>query len=115
MTSREKYGLVRVVKKLEIFRERTEEEALHILGLCERKAFQTEEVIWNPGDPGVDMLVLITGKLHVKSDAGEIVGQSCPAHPSGRWPASRDTTASSASRRWSLQPHCLCGASLCAV
>jgi hypothetical protein len=34
-------------------------------------------VIWNPGDPGVDMLVLITGKLHVKSDAGEIVGQSC--------------------------------------
>jgi hypothetical protein len=38
------------------------------------------------------MLVLITGKLHVKSDAGEIVGQSWPAHPSGRWPASRDTT-----------------------
>jgi hypothetical protein len=26
------------------------------------------------GGSGVDMLVLITGKLHVKNDAGEIVG-----------------------------------------
>ncbi|MFP6644657.1 MAG: hypothetical protein VCF24_14030 [Candidatus Latescibacterota bacterium] len=54
MSKRMKYGLVRVVKKLEIFRDLTEDEALHILGLCQRKAYDTGDVIWNPGDPGVE-------------------------------------------------------------
>jgi len=54
MSKRMKYGLVRVVKKLEIFRVLTEDEALHILGLCQRKAYDTGDVIWNPGDPGVE-------------------------------------------------------------
>ncbi len=76
--SRDRYGLVKVVQKLEIFSELSEDEALHILGMCARKAFESGEVIWNPGDPGVDMLVLITGKLHVKDDQGQLVGQVLP-------------------------------------
>ena len=76
--SRDRYGLVKVVQKLEIFSELSEAEALHILGKCARKAFEPGEVIWNPGDSGVDMLVLITGKLHVKDDQGQLVGHVLP-------------------------------------
>lgn len=76
--SRDRYGLVKVVQKLEIFSELSEGEALHILGKCARKTFEPGEVIWNPGDPGVDMLVLITGKLHVKDDQGQLVGHVLP-------------------------------------
>lgn len=76
--ARDRYGLIKVVQKLEIFSELDKEEALHILGLCARKAYEPGEVIWKPGDPGVDMLVLITGKLHVKDDQDQLVGQVLP-------------------------------------
>ncbi len=82
-TTRDRYGLIKIVKKLEIFSELNEEEGLHILGLCTRRAFECGEVIWNPGDPGVDMLVLITGKLHVKDDQGQLVGQVLPGSSFG--------------------------------
>lgn len=77
-SSRDRYGLLKVVQKLEIFRDLNEDEALHIFGLCTRRSFEFEEVVWNPGDPGVDMLVLITGKLHVKDDEGQVIGQVLP-------------------------------------
>ena len=78
MNSREKFGLIKIVKKLEIFRQLSEDEGLHILGLCHRKAFGAGEVVWNPGDPGVDLQVLITGKLHVKNADGKLIGQVLP-------------------------------------
>ncbi len=70
--------LLKVVKKLEIFRSLSEQEALHILGLCQQRAFGTGEIIWRPGDPGVDMLVLITGKLHVTNEDGKLISQVLP-------------------------------------
>ena len=78
MKPREQFGLVKIVKKLEIFRGLSEDEGLHILGLCQRRAFDTGEVVWRPGDPGVDMLVLITGKLHVTNEEGLLIGQVLP-------------------------------------
>jgi len=33
--SKGRYGLIKVVKKLEIFRALTEDEGLHILSLCQ--------------------------------------------------------------------------------
>ena len=78
MKTRENFGLIQVVKKLEIFRDLDEQEALHILGLCQRKAFAADEQVWRPGDPGVDMLVLVTGKLHVSNAEGTLIGQVLP-------------------------------------
>ena len=76
--SKDRYGLIKVVKKLEIFRALTEDEGLHILSLCLRRAFAADEVVWRPGDEGVDMLVLITGKLHVVDEAEQVIGQVLP-------------------------------------
>ncbi len=76
--NKDEYGLIKVVQKLEIFRALSEEEGLHILGLCLRRAFAAGEVVWRPGDDGVDMLVLITGKLHVVDDDGKVIGQVLP-------------------------------------
>ena len=52
MKKRDKYGLVKIVQKLEIFRDLSEEEGLHILGMCQRRAFDAEQIVWRPGDPG---------------------------------------------------------------
>ena len=52
--------LIKIIKKLEIFRDLSEAEGLHILGKCQRRAFAAGEIVWRPGDPGVDMLILIT-------------------------------------------------------
>ena len=43
--SKDRYGLIKVIKKLEMFRALTEEEGLHILSLCQRRAFATDEVV----------------------------------------------------------------------
>lgn len=34
--------------------------------------------MWRAGDEGIDMLVLITGKLHVVDEQGQILGQVLP-------------------------------------
>ncbi|MCH7567418.1 MAG: cyclic nucleotide-binding domain-containing protein [Nitrospirae bacterium] len=46
--------------------------------MCQQRAFDTGEIIWRPGDPGVDMLVLITGRLHVTNEDGKLIGQVLP-------------------------------------
>ena len=78
MPSRAQYDLIKVLRKLQIFRELDEEEALSIVGLCQRQAFDEGHVVWRPGDPGVDMQVLISGKLHVKNADGDVVGMVLP-------------------------------------
>ena len=78
MATKDQYGLITVVRRLEIFRELDEEEALHIFGLCQRKAFASGDVVWRPADPGEDMQVLITGKLHVKDAEDHVIGQVLP-------------------------------------
>ena len=78
MKSGGEIGWIKVIKKLEIFHQLDEEECVHILGLCRRRAFDTGEIIWKPGDPGVDLLVLITGRLHVTNAEGKLIGQVLP-------------------------------------
>lgn len=78
MPTRDQFAVFQVVRKLEIFRDLTEEEALHILELCHRRTYDVGEVLWQAGDPGGEMLVLITGKLHVKNTTGDVVGQVLP-------------------------------------
>ena len=70
--------LIKIVEKLEIFRDLSEEEGLHILGMCQRRAFIAGEIVWRPGDPGVDMLVLITGELHVTNADGKMICKVLP-------------------------------------
>ncbi len=78
MVSRDQYDLIKVLRKLELFHTLTEEEAPRILELSKRRAYEQGEVVWQAGDPGVDMQVLVTGLLHVKSADGQTVGQVKP-------------------------------------
>ena len=48
--SKDQYGLIKVVKKLEIFRALAEDEGLHILSLCQRRAFAKDELVWKASD-----------------------------------------------------------------
>ncbi|MBT4097316.1 MAG: cyclic nucleotide-binding domain-containing protein [Gemmatimonadetes bacterium] len=81
--NKDEYGLIKVVQKLELFRALTREEALHVLGMCSRRVFEAEDVVWRPGDEGIDMQVLITGKLHVLDDDEKVIGQVLPGSSFG--------------------------------
>ena len=77
-TTKEDFELVKAIRKLEIFRDLSGEEALTVLQMCKRVSFTAGEVIWNPGDHGDSMLVLISGKLHVKDEEDELIGEVLP-------------------------------------
>ena len=78
MPSRHQYDVFQIVRKLEIFRDLTEDEALYILELCQQCRYAAGTMLWHAGDPGINMFVLITGRLNVKSDIGDVVGRVLP-------------------------------------
>ena len=78
MAKRIEFHLVKVIQKLEIFCDLSPKEAMQVLQLCQRCSFVDGEIIWNPGDKGDSMLVLLSGKLHVKNEEGEVVGEVRP-------------------------------------
>ena len=77
-TSKDDFQLVKLIQKLEIFRDLSREEALNVLQMCQRRSYATDEVVWNPGDSGEDMQVLLSGKLHVKDKDGKLIGEVLP-------------------------------------
>ena len=76
--TKDDFQLVKLIQKLEIFRDLSREEALKVLQMCQRRSYSTDEVIWNPGDPGDDMLVLLSGKLHVRDKDENLIGEVLP-------------------------------------
>ena len=78
MANSAEFQLVEVIQKLEIFCDLSKEEALEVLQLCQRCSFADGEVVWNPGDAGDSMLVLLSGKLHVKNGEGQVIGEVLP-------------------------------------
>ncbi len=78
MTNREEFQLIKLIQKLEIFCDLSNEEALEVLRMCQQKTFAAGEVVWRPEDPGDSMLVLLSGKLHVTDPEGQLIGEVCP-------------------------------------
>ena len=78
MVNSSEFQLVKVIQKLEIFSNLDSEDARTIVRLCQRSSFAEGEVIWKPGDAGDSMFVLISGKLHVKNGADQVIGEVLP-------------------------------------
>lgn len=78
MPDRDEFQLIRLIQKLEIFCDLSREEALYVLRMCQQRSFAADEVVWHPGDPGDDMLVLLSGKLHVIDQEGRLIGEVRP-------------------------------------
>lgn len=65
------YQLVRVIQKLRLFKGLEAEAIKDLLQICRLKNYATAQKIYQAGDPSREMLILLTGKLNVISDAGE--------------------------------------------
>ena len=77
-SGKDEFRLIKLIQKLEIFSALDRREAQQVLRLCERRTYAVDEIVWNPGDPGDDMQVLLTGKLHVRDKAGKLIGEVLP-------------------------------------
>jgi CRP-like cAMP-binding protein len=69
--NRRKYLIMRVVKRMPLFKGLEEKEATFLLRICRPVSYRQGEGIYSAGEPGDDMLILLDGKLRVASTAGD--------------------------------------------
>ena len=69
--NRRKYLIMRVVKKMPLFKGLEEKEVTPLLRICRPVSYRQGEGIYSAGEPGDDMLILLDGKLRVASTAGD--------------------------------------------
>jgi CRP/FNR family transcriptional regulator, cyclic AMP receptor protein len=69
--NRQKYLIMRVVKKMPLFKGLEEKEATSLLRICRPVSYKQGEGIYSAGEASDDMLILLDGKLRVASTAGD--------------------------------------------
>jgi len=72
MNTRE-YQLMQVLKKIPLFKGFEVKEALYLLRICRTTSFQPGQTIYVMGEPSMEMLILLKGKLNVTGRSGEIL------------------------------------------
>ncbi|MEE2658216.1 MAG: cyclic nucleotide-binding domain-containing protein [Candidatus Latescibacterota bacterium] len=72
------YHLVKVIQKMEVFRDFDATEVQRLLRVCRFKSFSDREKIYQKGKPSEEMLVLLKGKLLVLGTAGEELATISP-------------------------------------
>ena len=71
-------ALLQIVSKLKIFQGLSPTEAARLLKACTSKAFQPSEVIYQGGELGYEMFILIQGRLKVVGRNGTSLGDILP-------------------------------------
>ena len=67
-------SLSNIVGKLRMFQGLSPSESTIVLKACDYKAYEPKEVIYQAGDPGKEMLILLQGQLRVLGEAGTELG-----------------------------------------
>ena len=66
---------MQVIQKIEVFKGLTVMEAQRLLKVCQFKTYESGEQVYGTGDPSLEMLILLQGKLKVTSDSGKELGE----------------------------------------
>ena len=77
------YQLVKVIHKLRLFKGLELPDIQKLLPICRYMKYGTGDRIYGRGQPSTEMLILLTGKLSVVGDAGEVLAEIPPGSPVG--------------------------------
>jgi len=69
--NRQKYIIMRVIRKIPVFKGLEEKEAISLLRICRSVSYKQGDVVYSAGEASENMLVLLDGKLRVATTAGE--------------------------------------------
>ncbi len=63
--------LVQVLRGVELFRGLDTQQLQHLADISQQETYQTDEVIFNQGDPGDKMYVITQGQVEISFDDGK--------------------------------------------
>lgn len=75
---------VKILKKLPVFKGLLEEEYFKVLGMCSSGVLRKEEILFNQGDDGNSMFIMLSGEINIIVDGigvvhvmkpGEVLGE----------------------------------------
>ena len=69
----QQYQLMQVVQKISIFKGFDVKEVTLLLKICHSMVFEPGQVVYTIGEPGMEMLILLKGRLNVAGGSGEIL------------------------------------------
>ena len=77
------YQLIKVIEKLRLFKDCEPEDIEHLLRICSPKTYEADQMIYKSGRTSQEMLILLTGKLRVVSESGELLATIRPGSSVG--------------------------------
>ncbi|MEE3259574.1 MAG: cyclic nucleotide-binding domain-containing protein [Candidatus Latescibacterota bacterium] len=75
--------LAKIVEKIHLFRDLEIKEIESLLRICTYRSFEVGEQIYKRNDPSTEMLILLSGRLSVRSEAGDALAHIEPGAPVG--------------------------------
>ena len=77
------FQLIKVIGKLRLFRDCEPEDIEQLLRICNLKAYETDQIIYQRGRSSQEMLILLSGKLRVISESGDLLAAIKPGSSVG--------------------------------
>ena len=77
------YQLVKVIQKLRLFKGFELADIQPLLPICKYMKYGTGDKIYSRGQPSTEMLILLTGRLNVAGEAGEVLAEIPPGSSVG--------------------------------
>ncbi len=90
--------MTKILQKIGVFQGLSVEQAALLIQICKSRSIEANTQVYEAGEPSVDMLVLVQGKMKVLSRAGVQLAEVDPG-ASVRWASSQ---ASHGRRPWQL-------------
>jgi CRP-like cAMP-binding protein len=81
--NRQQHILTKILQKIHVFKGLSVEQAALLIQICKSRAFESNTQIYEAGEPSVDMLVLVQGKLRVLSRTGQQLAEVEPGASTG--------------------------------
>ena len=69
--NKQQHLMTKILQKIHVFQGLTVEQAALLIQICRSRAFEANTQIYEVGEPSVDMLVLVQGKLRVLTRKGQ--------------------------------------------
>ena len=72
--NRQEHKLMQIIEKISVFKGFEVEEVQRVLFMCSPRKYEPGELVYEADEPSENMLILLTGRLQVVSDTGEVLG-----------------------------------------
>ena len=81
--NKQQHLVMKILQKIQVFQGLSVEEAGRLFQICKSTSFEPGTQVYTAGQPSVDMLVLVQGKMQVVSGSGQVLAEILPGSSTG--------------------------------